>query len=44
MNKKVLISGGTGYIGSHVKLQLYKLGFDVHIVDSFVNFKKILKI
>ena len=37
MNKKVLISGGTGYIGSHISLELFKLGFDVYIVDSFIN-------
>ena len=37
MNKKVLISGGTGYIGSHISLELFKLGFDVYIFDSFIN-------
>ena len=37
MNKKVLITGGTGYIGSHICLKLFELGFDVYIVDSFIN-------
>ena len=37
MNKKVLITGGTGYIGSHICLKLFELGFDVYIIDSFIN-------
>ena len=37
MNKKVLITGGTGYIGSHISLKLFELGFDVYIIDSFIN-------
>ena len=37
MNKKVLITGGTGYIGIHICLKLFELGFDVYIIDSFIN-------
>ena len=37
MNKKVLITGGTGYIGSHICLKLFGILFDVYIIDSFIN-------
>ena len=37
MKKKVLITGGLGYIGSHITLMLFQLGFDVYIIDSFIN-------
>lgn len=34
MNKKVLVTGGAGYIGSHVVLQLGKAGYDVVVYDN----------
>jgi UDP-glucose 4-epimerase len=34
---KILVSGGTGYIGSHTVLQLVQAGHDVVIVDNFSN-------
>ena len=34
---RVLITGGSGFIGSHVALLLLERGFDVLILDSFVN-------
>lgn len=33
----ILLTGGTGYIGSHTWLALQEAGFDVVGVDSFVN-------
>ncbi|OKY24629.1 UDP-glucose 4-epimerase GalE [Thalassotalea sp. PP2-459] len=34
---KLLITGGTGYIGSHTVVELLSLGHDVVIVDNLVN-------
>lgn len=34
---KVLIAGGTGYIGSHTAVELMEKGFDVVIVDNLSN-------
>lgn len=34
---KILVTGGTGYIGSHTIVDLIQSGFDVISVDSFVN-------
>ena len=33
----VLITGGTGYIGSHICLQLLEAGHDVIAIDNFAN-------
>lgn len=38
--KRVLVTGGCGYIGSHTVVELQKNGFDVVIVDNFSNSKK----
>jgi UDP-glucose 4-epimerase len=35
----ILISGGTGYIGSHTVVELMQAGFEVLIVDNFCNSK-----
>ena len=35
----ILVTGGTGYIGSHTVVQLLENGFEVVIVDNFVNSK-----
>ena len=37
MKKKVLVTGGTGYIGSHTAVELINEGFDVVIVDNLSN-------
>ncbi|MFK7807176.1 MAG: UDP-glucose 4-epimerase GalE [Saprospiraceae bacterium] len=37
MNKKVLVSGGCGYIGSHTVVDLIENGFDVISVDNNIN-------
>ncbi len=37
MNKKVLVSGGAGYIGSHTTVALIEAGMDVVVIDNFSN-------
>ncbi len=39
MPKKVLVAGGTGYIGSHTCVELLEDGYDVVIVDNLSNSK-----
>lgn len=36
---KVLLTGGTGYIGSHTAVELIKRGYDVEIIDNLLNSK-----
>ena len=36
---KVLLTGGTGFIGSHAAVRLIELGHDVEILDNLVNSK-----
>ena len=35
--KKVLVSGGAGFIGSHVTVELLQAGYDVVVADNFSN-------
>lgn len=35
--KKILVTGGAGYIGSHICADLLLQDFDVVVFDSFVN-------
>ena len=37
MKKKVLVTGGTGYIGSHTVVELMNAGFTPIIVDNLSN-------
>lgn len=37
MAKKILVTGGTGYIGSHTVVELQKAGYEVFIVDDLSN-------
>jgi UDP-glucose 4-epimerase len=37
MKKKILITGGTGYIGSHTTVELIEEGFDAIIIDNLYN-------
>ena len=37
---EVLITGGAGYIGSHVALNLLDAGYEVTIIDDLSNGKK----
>jgi len=37
MNNKVLVTGGTGYIGSHTAVELINGGYEVYIIDNLSN-------
>jgi UDP-glucose 4-epimerase len=37
MKKKILVTGGTGYIGSHTAVELINEGFEVAIIDNLYN-------
>ena len=37
MKGKILVTGGTGYIGSHTVVELQNNGYDVVIVDNLSN-------
>lgn len=37
MKYKILVTGGTGYIGSHTTVELIEQGFDVVIIDNLYN-------
>ena len=39
---KVLITGGAGYIGSHLYSLMKKMGYDPVILDNFCNSKNIV--
>ena len=36
---KILVTGGTGYIGSHTVVELMQAGYDVEILDNLYNSK-----
>ena len=38
--EKILITGGAGYVGSHITLNILKRGLKVIVLDSFVNSSK----
>jgi len=40
MNKRILITGGAGFIGSHLCEQLLETGNQVICVDNFFSGKK----
>ncbi len=40
MNKKVIVTGGAGFIGSHTVLALHQAGFTPIVVDNFCNSSK----
>jgi len=37
MKKKILVTGGTGYIGSHTVVELQNAGYEVVIIDNLSN-------
>lgn len=37
MKEKILVTGGTGYIGSHTVVELQNAGYDVVIIDNLSN-------
>ena len=39
MNQLILVTGGTGYIGSHTAVELIQKGFEVVIIDNLANSK-----
>ncbi len=40
MTKRVLLTGGAGYIGSHTYLALVDAGYDVVILDNYTNARR----
>ncbi len=40
MKTKVVVTGGAGFIGSHLVDALIEEGYDVHVIDNLVNGKK----
>lgn len=41
--KKILVTGGLGYIGSHTVVELQAEGYDVVVVDNLSNSKEEVK-
>ena len=46
---KILVTGGAGFIGSHILVELLKKAYDIFVIDNFSNsspnvFKKINEI
>lgn len=37
INSRILVTGGTGYIGSHTVVELQQSGFEVFIIDNLSN-------
>ena len=37
MPKRILVTGGTGYIGSHTVVELQQAGYEVVIIDNLSN-------
>ena len=34
---KILVTGGSGFIGSHTCFYLLSEGYDIYVIDSLVN-------
>ena len=37
--ERILVTGGTGYIGSHTIIELYKKGYEIDVLDNLFNSK-----
>ena len=37
MKELIVVTGGTGYIGSHTTVELMETGYDVLIIDNLAN-------
>jgi UDP-glucose 4-epimerase len=42
MIKNILVTGGSGYVGSHLAVKLLELGYNVTLVDNFSNSNKLV--
>ncbi len=42
MKKTILVTGGTGYIGSHTSVELINAGYDIVIIDNLSNSEKFI--
>jgi UDP-glucose 4-epimerase len=42
MKKKIIVTGGTGYIGSHTAVELIEEGYEVILVDNLYNSEAIV--
>jgi UDP-glucose 4-epimerase len=40
MGKKIIVTGGVGYIGSHTVVELFNAGYEPIIIDNFANAEK----
>ena len=38
--ERILVTGGTGYVGSHTIIELYKKGYEIDVMDNLFNSKK----
>ena len=36
----ILITGGAGYIGSHICVELINAGYDIIVVDNFLKIQQ----
>lgn len=39
-HKRILVTGGAGYIGSHTCLELLNNGYDIVVMDNMINSNK----
>lgn len=42
MKKKIIVTGGTGYIGSHTAVELMEKGYEVILIDNLYNSEAIV--
>jgi len=40
MGKKIIVTGGAGYIGSHTVVELFNAGYEPIVIDNFANAEK----
>ena len=42
MKQKILVTGGTGYIGSHTVVELQNSGYEVVIIDNMIKLSVVI--